>query len=144
MQTNKNRGFVLLSRKVVTLMASTILVMLFALLPSCAMVQTEPEYFHCEGIYIKTTNDVDIIIVKDEPVIIVNGEEFDSKFDDFETGDMLTLASVNGIMETYPGQIDISSVERNGEGDIEEISEDVLASIEEMGYQIEYPEEIEE
>lgn len=74
-----------------------------------------------------------IIDENGSPIVMSNQSGQESVFQDLQSGDKIQI-TYDGILETYPGQMGIYSCELIEKGGIEDISEEVITSLEELGW----------
>ncbi|MDU5111832.1 MAG: hypothetical protein E6248_15445 [Clostridium sp.] len=86
------------------------------------------------GIYLRSTNGSNIIIVDNNgPIVMSNETGSENVFDDLENGDKIEV-TYDAIMETYPGRTTIYSCKLIEKGSAKDIPKDILDKLEEMGW----------
>ena len=85
-----------------------------------------------EGYYLKTTGG-DMIVCKDGPCVMRNESGNDGMFDGLRNGDRIEV-TYEYVLETYPGKMPVYSCKLLERGSIEDIPEDVLESLSELGW----------
>lgn len=89
-----------------------------------------------EGYFLKSRTGTPLIIADNSPVAMSVHPDFNTGkevFDDFTDGDLIKIWC-EAVMESYPGQTNIYDIRLMEEGDIENIDNDVLKSLQEMGW----------
>ncbi len=96
-----------------------------------------PDGTNCvKGYFLEGKTGTPLIIVDDSPIVMSQHPDIQTEkamFDDFTDGDLIHIYC-DAIMESYPGQTNVYGVMFLEDGDIENINEDVLKSLEEMGW----------
>lgn len=86
------------------------------------------------GIYLRSTNGSNIIIVENSgPIVMANETSSENVFDDLENGDKIEV-TYDSIMETYPGRTTIYSCKLIERGSVDDIPKDILDKLQEMGW----------
>ncbi len=85
-----------------------------------------------EGYYLKTTGG-DMIVCKDGPCVMRNESGNDGVFDGLRNGDRIEV-TYEYVLETYPGKMPVYSCKLLERGSIEDIPEDVLENLSELGW----------
>ena len=86
------------------------------------------------GIYLRSTNGSNIIIVENSgPIVMANETSSENVFDDLENGDKIEV-TYDSIMETYPGRTTIYSCKLIERGSVDDVPKDILDKLQEMGW----------
>lgn len=86
------------------------------------------------GIYLKSTNENNIIISEDAgPILMYNKTNKENIFDTLKSGDKIKI-TYDSIMETYPGTTQIYSCKLIEKGNLDNIQKDTLEKLQEMGW----------
>ncbi len=106
-----------------------------ALLPAAvftACADTEPEYVEIEGQFLRSAHGQAMLIYDSGPASL---SADDTLFTEFTDGDTIRIRFDGMIMESYPAQIaNITGAELVEDGTFEDLPEDVIASLREMGW----------
>ena len=90
------------------------------------------------GLYLHTDNG-NMLILDNSPIVMSVRTGNDDMFEKYESGDKI-LVLHDGINESYPGQTRAYFVMKLADGEMSDIHENVLASLNELGW-INYEEE---
>lgn len=86
------------------------------------------------GIYLKSTNENNIIISEDaSPIVMYNKTNKENIFDTLKSGDKIKI-SYDSILESYPGRTNIYSCKLIDTGHLDNIPKDTLNKLEELGW----------
>ncbi len=97
-----------------------------------AIIMANRGFALSKGIYLETKANRPLIVMGDSPVSMSDQTDGDL-FEGLQTGDRI-LVLHDGIAEIYPGSTGAYAVWKIGSGTIDEISQDVLESLIEMGW----------
>ena len=87
-----------------------------------------------EGYILPCTNGMYLLINDTVGAVTLSSENNDNSiFDDFTGGDVVRVTH-GIILESYPGQTTISSIEKISEGELSDIPDDTLKQLEELGW----------
>lgn len=89
-----------------------------------------------EGIYLRTDKGSNMIIMGNDPIVMSNRTNRDI-FKNIDSGDRILILH-DGIQESYPGGTGVYALFKRAEGKPEDIPEDVILSLAEMGW-VSYP-----
>ncbi len=114
-----------------------ILACLLALLASCAAPAAQPdspELTKTEGRLLLSEAGTALLVTEDgTPITLSVPADGDDPWAGFQSGDLIRVAH-DGIDETYPAQTGAYDWERLEEGTLEDVPEEALASLEELGW----------
>lgn len=85
------------------------------------------------GYFLNSKSGTPLIIVDNSPIAMSNRSIDEAMFEDFSDGDVIKIWYDN-IMESYPGQTNVYYAEAIEGGKFEEINEDVIKSLQDMGW----------
>lgn len=88
---------------------------------------------YVEGLYLKSANDSDMIIIDDYGPCVMRADNNKVNFDNLTDGDRIKV-EVAQIAESYPMQADVYSLKKLSDGEIGDIDPDILASLKETGW----------
>ncbi len=87
-----------------------------------------------DGYFMPCTNGAYLLVSNEIGEVEMNPENNDnSVFDGLTVGDKIRV-SHGVVLETYPGRTDIFSLQKLSDGSIEDIPEEKLSQLEEMGW----------
>ena len=86
-----------------------------------------------EGIFLKTENGSNIIILDNSPVVMSAKSGNNDIFEKYETGDKILIFH-DGIMESYPAQTRVLLCIKISDGEYDDISQNVIESLSELGW----------
>lgn len=87
-----------------------------------------------EGFFLPCTNGSYLVIIdKQEPIAMSPDSGDNSIYDDLSAGDHI-MVTHGMILETYPGQTTVYSIEKLSDGNLSDIPADTLANLEELGW----------
>ena len=113
-----------------------LLLTLLLLLTACAKAApaqtTEPETW-TEGICLVAKDGPVLIVVDGGPIVMTDSSETGGLFEGLATGDRIRVVC-GPIMESYPAQTQIYKLEKIGSGSINDIPEQTLEQLREMGW----------
>ena len=81
--------------------------------------------------YLEGNNGAHFMIIEGGPIVMHTDDE--SAFDGLSSGDRI-LVLHGGVRESYPGSTDITAVFRLGGGSLEDIPENIISSLAELGW----------
>lgn len=86
------------------------------------------------GIYLKSTNENNIIISEDAgPILMYNKTNKENIFDTLKSGDKIKI-TYDSIMETYPGTTNIYSCNLIEKGNLDNIPKETLEKLKNIGW----------
>lgn len=87
------------------------------------------------GRYLKSTSDTHIIIDEStSPIVMENRSSKENIFEALQTGDKIEIICNAEIRETYPASTEVYSCKLIERGTIDNINNDVLSNLVEMGW----------
>lgn len=88
-----------------------------------------------EGRYLRAAGGVSLIITEDNgPVVLSDRSGDGGLFDGLNSGDLIAVTYDGGIAESYPGQAGAYACKLLESGTLEDVPEETLAGLEELGY----------
>ena len=86
------------------------------------------------GIYLKSTNENNIIISEDAgPIVMYNKTNKENIFDTLKSGDKIKI-TYDSIMETYPGRTNIYSCKLIKKENLDNIPKETLEKLKDLGW----------
>ena len=114
------------------LIISAILIAVLAVLILITAVMAYRGFTVSEGIYLEAKGNRPLIVMGNSPVSMSDQSSGDL-FEGLQTGDHI-LVLHDGIAEIYPGSTGVYAVWKIGDGSAEEIPQDVIRSLIELGW----------
>ena len=103
-------------------------------LSSCAAPAAEPERMGTEGRLLLAENGTALLIAEDgTPITLSVQAEGNDPWAGYHSGDRIRVLH-DGVNETYPAQSEAYGWERLEEGTLEDIPEETLTALEELGW----------
>ena len=111
-----------------------LLCVLALLLSACAAQAAEPERTETEGRLLLAENGTALLVTEDgTPMTLAVQAEGEDPWAGYHSGDRIRVTH-DGVSETYPAQTGAYAWERLEEGTLEDVPEETLAALEELGW----------
>ena len=103
-------------------------------LSSCAAPAAEPERIGTEGRLLLAENDSALLVTEEGmPMVLSVQEDGNDPWAGYHSGDRVRVTH-DGVSETYPAQTGAYAWERLEEGTLNDVPEETLAALEELGW----------
>ncbi len=86
-----------------------------------------------QGLYLSAENNAHMLIQMNSPIKMNNLTDNEKLFEALSDGDEI-LVIHNGVQESYPGSTGVYTVFKLGDGELSDISQNVLAALSELGW----------
>ncbi|MCD7776615.1 MAG: YobA family protein [Firmicutes bacterium] len=103
---------------------------------SAAAETTEDGYIASTGRIVKTDKSYFFVFESDNSFASMSLRSDDTDFDDLATGDLVKIGTDGYLMESYPMQMNVYSVELLERGSADDIDESVISEIESCGHDV--------
>lgn len=120
-------------KKKILVLFSLILSMLIILSASSVFVINRYSLSVSQGLYLSAENNAHMLIEMNSPIKMNNLTDNEKLFEALSDGDEI-LVIHNGVQESYPGSTGVYTVFKLSDGDISDISENILDSLSDLGW----------